>query len=253
MKLLTLTLALILGAQGAWAQTKAARHQQKSSSARAKNINMNEFDSLGSNQDIIEKAQALQPNNSMRIVQKREVDRNWRLELGPSIGMLNGGDAYVSTYSWGAQLDLHITPRWSIGARYASYKNDLTAEGRRAYDGVRANNLAVRPDISYPQDSEMAILSWYPIYGKVSWFESAVSQFDLYFLGGGGQIKTKDEFSGSSTTGGIYTVGAGMGVWWNSWFTSRLEVRYQSYKDKVYTGERNADGFIGQIGIGFML
>jgi hypothetical protein len=44
-----------------------------------------------------------------------------------------------------------------------------------------------------------------------------------------------------------------MGLWWNSWLSTRLEVRYQAYKDHVYTGDRNINGVVGQIGIGFML
>jgi len=247
MKFLTLTLIIALSANVAWAKGKKSRSSNKT-------INMSQqFDGLAGNEAIIEKAQALQPTNTMRIVQKREVDRSWRLELSPTFGMVDSGDSYVATSSWGAGLDLHITPRWSIGARYSNYRNEFTKEGRELFDKAAAtqangnNPNFTRPDVDFPDQSVLAVVSWYPIYGKVSWFESAVSQFDFYFLAGAGTMKT------SKISSPMYTGGAGVGVWWNSWFTSRAEVRYQSYKDFVYTGERSIDGFIGQIGIGFML
>jgi outer membrane beta-barrel protein len=205
-----------------------------------------QFDNLGSNEDIIEKARALQPSNSMRIVQKREVDRNWRGELGLNYGYVGGGDTYIDTRSWGAAADLHITPNWSVGLRYTDHKNEYTSEGKRVYANMLKTSGTV-PDVDYQESSIMGVLNWYPIYGKVSWLQSVVSQFDFYVLAGGGQTKL------SQTTSPIYTGGAGMGLWWNNYISSRIEVRYENYKDHVYTGDRNVNAFVAQFGIGFML
>ncbi|MBY0385457.1 outer membrane beta-barrel domain-containing protein, partial [bacterium] len=105
----------------------------------------------------------------------------------------------------------------------------------------------VVPAIDFPLRSYMAVVNWYPVYGKVSWFESAVSQFDFYLTAGGGQVQLN---SGNSP---IFTGGIGMGMWVNSWLTSRVEVRYQNYQDRVFTGERNIDAVVMQFGLGFML
>ncbi|MEO0337240.1 MAG: hypothetical protein AAF202_12660, partial [Pseudomonadota bacterium] len=37
---------------------------------------------LGGNKELIQKARSIDPNNKVRIVQNRLVDRRWRLELG---------------------------------------------------------------------------------------------------------------------------------------------------------------------------
>jgi outer membrane beta-barrel protein len=218
-----------------------------------KSVNVDQqLDSLGSNDEIIKKAKALQPNNSMRIVQKREVDRNLRPELGVSYGFVNGGDSYLETRQLGINFDFHLTPRWSLGLRYTDNRNGLTSEGQRVFDVASAKQAQgqtdyVVPAVDFPLQSYMAVVNWYPIYGKVSWFESAVSQFDFYITAGGGQVELN---SGNSP---IFTGGIGMGMWVNSWLTSRVEVRYQNYQDRVFTGERNIDAVVMQFGIGFML
>lgn len=248
-QLLILILIAFVAAPSAFAKSKK-RHR---STKRSKTINMErQFDRLGTNEDIIDKAQALQPNNKMRIVQKREVDRTWRTELGLNYGFVNGGDSYLESRNWGASLDLHINPRWSLGVRYIDNKHALTSEGERVYNDSLAKYQAGNPNyefpaVDFPETTLMGVINWYPIYGKVSWFESSVSQFDFYLLAGGGQINLA---SGSST---ILTGGAGMGIWWNSWITSRLEVAYQNYKDRVYTGERTVNAVVLQFGLGLML
>lgn len=232
----------IMTSSAAWAGGKNKK--------AAKDINMSQsFDNLGSNEEIIAKARALQPSNSMRIVQKREVDRFWRPEIGGAFGLQNGGDSYVNTSAWGANLDLHITPRWSVGLRYVDNKNELTKEGERARADFDSGKTSVAPAIDFPLRSYMAVLNWYPMYGKISWLEYGVSQFDFYFIGGGGQVEL---VSGNKNP--IYTGGAGMGLWWSKHFTTRVEFRYQNYKDEpLPNNERNVNSYIVNLGIGFMI
>ncbi len=244
--------ALILTSVNVHAKTKKYRKSSAgstSSQSSNKTINMDsQFNSLGSNEAIMEKARALQPNNSMKIVQKRAVDRDLRLELGLNYGYVAGGDTYVQTQNLGAQMDFHINPRWSIGARYIDNRNELNSEAERMYEFAKNNpGLAVAPSVDYPLQTYLGIINFYPIYGKVSWFESAVSQFDVYLLAGGGQIKL------DSGTSPIYTGGVGVGMWWTNRFSSRIEARYQQYRDRIVTGERSIDSMVFQVGIGFML
>lgn len=248
MKKWIVLIALVFVSGPAFAKAKKSK-----AAPQNKTINMeSQLDSLGSNQDIIDKARALQPNNSMKIVQKRAVDRDLRLELGLNYGYVAGGDTYIQTQNLGASLDFHITPRWSIGARYIDNRNDLTSEGKRVFDIAAAKQAAgdtsfVVPAVDFPLETYMAVVNFYPIYGKVSWFESSVSQFDLYLLAGGGQVKL------TSGTAPIYTGGVGVGMWWTNRFSTRVEARYQNYKDQVLSGERNINSMVMQIGLGFML
>src|SRR3989338_4994183 len=83
------------------------------------------MDALGANKDLMRKAKAIDPHNRIRVVQNREVDRYWRLEFGVNYGMAAGGDPYVNTDVLGGQIDFHLTPRWSLGARYYNANNKL--------------------------------------------------------------------------------------------------------------------------------
>lgn len=254
MKTLVLILTICFLALPSMAKSKRTK------STKSVNVDQ-QLDSLGSNDEIIKKAKALQPNNSMRIVQKREVDRNLRPEIGIGYGLVNGGDTYLNTAQWNVNFDFHINPRWSLGLRYSDQRNELTNEGQRIFDVASAKQAAgqtdyVVPQIAFPVRSYMAMINWYPVYGKVSWFESAVSQFDFYLTAGGGQVEFEFPTVGNSLTRGtspIFTGGIGMGLWVNSWLTTRAEARYQNYQDEVSTGKRNIDAFIFQLGIGFML
>ncbi len=185
------------------------------------------------------------------MVQNRSVDRDWRLELGVNYGAVAGGDPYVNTNNLGAQLDLHMTPHWSIGARYYSSGNALSSEGERVFREAQAARAGgvdqARPDIDYVSDTYLGVLNWYPIYGKLNLFDLSIAQFDIYFLGGGGQVKLS---SGMAPT---WTAGGGVGFWLSQHFATHFEVRYQTYEDQMASGSRKLDLTILSATLGFLL
>lgn len=254
----TLTVAIALTASThSFAQTSRsaakAKASVKSQSQTAKRVDVEkDLDTLGGNDALLEKATALDPENRSRIVQKRIVDRDLRLELGVNYGGVAGGDPYLKTQNIGGAVDFHINPRWSFGLRYLDYGNDLTSEGARMLTDARARydqggRTYVIPDIDYPIQSAMAVVDFYPIYGKTNLLDMAIAQFDMYLLAGGGQIQL------SSGWTSIYTAGAGIGFWIGQHMTIRTELRYQNYKDQIITGPRTINGIVGTAGIGFML
>lgn len=212
----------------------------------------NKFNSLGANDEIIERAKALDPENRVRVVQNRAVDRTLRFEIGGNFGMVAGGDPYVNTQNFGAHLDFHINPRWSLGARYYKSNNSLTSEGQRRYDEAQATynetgQFRNVPDIDYAEHTYLGVINWYPIYGKFNLFDMGVVQFDFYALAGAGQVQLS---SGSTPT---YTAGTGVGLWFSKHISSRIEARWQTYQDEVYTGSRNLNIFVGTVGLGILL
>ncbi len=215
-----------------------------------------EMDALGANRDLLKKARAIDPQNRIRVVQNREVDRYYRFEMGINYGMTMGGDPYVNTSLLGGQVDFHFTPRWSIGARYYSSSNSLNAEGKRVFDDAEArrragDNTFRRPGVDYAENEWLGVINWYPIYGKINLFDISVTQFDVYFLGGAGQINL------SSGIAPLYTAGGGFGIWWNQHFSTRLEARWQNYSDKIFDGEtfnsRNINQTLLTATMGFLL
>ena len=212
-----------------------------------------ELESLGSNQNVRERAAKLESRSRVGIVQNRTVDRNWRLEVGTLYGPATMGDTYLNTQMLGGEAHLHVTPKFSLGVRYSKMFNSLTAEGEarfaEAERQVAANPHigADIPDIDHPEDSVMGLANWYMFYGKMNFFDLKTIQFDIYSLAGYGQMTLA---SGTTPT---WTAGAGIGFWLAQHLTSRVELRYQNYQDQVYTGSRDLHLFIATFGIGILL
>lgn len=214
------------------------------------NVSKN-LENLGSNDEVVRRANRVSPRSRVGIVQNRTVKRDWRLEIGANYGPMAYGDSYLSTQNVGGQVDLHITPKFSLGVRYAKAFNSLTPEGKSQYD--RAQDLKRRgldysfSAVDYPEESLMGVFNWYMFYGKINFFDVSVVQFDIYSLGGYGQIKLE---SGPTET---WTAGGGIGFWLTQHITSRFELRYQSYSDQFYSGKRDLNLIVANMGIGVLL
>lgn len=251
-KALTLSTLLLVSLSAAAAPKTVKKAAPAPQPQQAKQIDFNkDVDGLGGNDALLEMAEKLNPESKSRIVQERIVDRHNRLEVGINYGGVMGGTTYLQTQNVGATLDFHFTPRWSIGARYYNYENKLTPEGQRAFDEARANyaagNRATIVDIDTPLNSKIAVINWYPVYGKINFFDKAIAQFDFYLLAGGGQIELE---SGST---GLATAGLGFGLWMTKHVSARAEIRYQAYKDQIVTGERDISSAAATVGLGWVL
>jgi outer membrane immunogenic protein len=211
------------------------------------NSMLKDLDSLGSNKGIAERAKAIDSRNRVRVVQNRIVDRTLRLEMAMSYDTAAGGDSYVRSNNLGAMADFHIIPRLSVGARYYDTRNELTAEGERQMKNHAANPTVYRqPDIDYASSTTLGVISFYPLYGKLNFFDMGVTQFDVYMMAGYGEIKLA---SGAAPT---WAAGGGVGIWWSQHITTRLEGRYQAYEDKLLDGtarDQNITAFSFALGV----
>ncbi len=214
-----------------------------------------EFDSLGGNQIILDKARELNPDTKVEVVQDRIVPRKNRFEFAPEFsGTMGGDDTYTKSQSVGMNINYHINHRWSIGAKYNHTFNKLTAEGDAMVDAAVADRLAnprnptkPLPDIDHQKSESLVVLNWYPIYGKMNLFEKSIAQFDVYGLLGAGQVELK---SGTKPT---YTVGGGIGFWMSPQISTRMELRYQKYNVEYITGPKNLDLAIASVQVGWLL
>lgn len=212
---------------------------------------MKDFDSLGGNDVLLERARILSPDTEIRVVQDRIVPRHSRHEFNIGYSNFIGGDAYLNTQTLGFDYHFHVTPRWSFSGRYFSAFNGLSTEGDSLINGTIKDRLKpeeqIIPDLDAPQSGYMATVNWYPFYGKLNMFDFGIVHFDAYFLGGYGQIKLQ---SGDK---GTYAVGAGLGFWISQHLTSRLEIRYQSYEAQRFTGVQDMGVTIATFSMGYML
>jgi len=213
-----------------------------------------DFDSLGGNKVLMERAKALEPEMQVEVVQQRTVSRRNRIEIAPEFSGTFGGDVYNRTKNLGLNLQYHFTPRWSVGLKHNQAFNTLTTEGEnmmnqaiQEYEKHPSKPTTAFPQIDYPKAETLALVNWYPIYGKMNLLDKGISHFDLYVIGGYGQVQLS---SGVTST---YTGGGGIGFWFNQNFTSRLEMRYQNYKAKYLTGDKSMDLAIASVQMGWML
>ncbi len=234
---------------------KSVASKQSASQSSSANASIEQdLDSLADDSALIERARAMDPKNRVQIVQRRAVDRNIRLEVGGNYGYIGGGDSYLTSQNLGAYLDFHINPNWSLGFRYNNFINNLTSEASSVYSTAQqqqqTHGSGVQvPGIDSPENSEIATLCWYPVYGKMNFFNSWVPHFDLYTLIGYGKTQTMSGMNSDTLAGGI-----GIAVWLSQHFTSHLEVRYQSYQDSPFQdATRRENLVIGQISLGILL
>lgn len=214
-----------------------------------------EFDELGGNKIILEKAKELNPDTNIEIVQDRMVSRKRRFEISPEFsGSMGGDDTYVRTQSVGMNVNFHINHRWSLGVKYNHSFNKLTAEGEALVDAAYndwlnnpANPTAIIPQVDHQKSESLVLLNWYPVYGKMNWFDSKITQFDLYGIVGAGNITLK---TGTKPT---YTYGGGFGVWMNPRVSTRFEIRFQKYDVEYTTGPKSLDIAIASAQIGWLL
>lgn len=218
-----------------------------------KNI-IEDFDNLGGNAILLEKAKALNPEVESTIVQNRMVERRKRFEVAPEAVASFGGDTYSRTHGVGFNVGYHINPRWSLGVKYYSLYNRLTAEGEAMVDRAWAEYQknpkepgVEFPEMDYPRSETMALAYWYPVYGKLNLLDKKIAQFDAYLMGGIGSVILK---SGATQT---RTAGGGVGFWLSPKVSARVEVRYENYKAQYYTGEKNLDLAIGSLQMGWLL
>ncbi len=207
---------------------------------------MKDFDSLGGNDVLLEKTQALQGKSTTYVVQNRIVNRRGRVELSPEYSNVLGGDPYTATSQWGLNAHLHLNPRWSVGVKYSHMVNSLKAEGENLISDTSILGRAYIPDIDYPISQTMALVNWYPIYGKMNILDAGISHFDVYLVLGNGQIELK---SGRTST---WTGGAGVGLWISQHLATRLELRYQSYEAQNYQGKQKMDLTVASVQTGYL-
>jgi outer membrane beta-barrel protein len=203
---------------------------------------LKDFDSLGGNDVLMDRAKALQPEKNVSIVQNRIVDQKWRNEFSAGYTNVVGGDSYLQTQMLSLDYHLHINPYWTVGVGYFSAFNQLSSEGRFLIDQQK-----LVPDIDQPDTGYEVLGNFAPIYGKLNMFNMGIVQFDVYALGSYGKIKLK---SGETST---YTYGAGFGLWLSQYLTTRFEIKQRYYQAQRFGGATDINTTTVGLSFGYML
>jgi hypothetical protein len=107
----TLAASVLMAAAPAFAADSA----QGSSATASKNSGlMKDFDTLGGNDVLLDKARQLNPDQRISVVQDRIVQRRNRFEIAPEFASVLGGDPYNHTNGFAFNAYFHINPHWLL-------------------------------------------------------------------------------------------------------------------------------------------
>jgi outer membrane beta-barrel protein len=159
---------------------------------------------------------------------------------------INGGnnftaDSHLVTTSWGGAYRYHINPKWSVGARYTKYNNELSDSGKWLFDSA-----ALLPDNDYAESSQDIFVSYNTTYGKLRIGKNRVTYFDQYVSLGYGTI---DLASGQQQ---MLVGDIGLAFWLGKSFSSRVGVRNEIYTQEQTSRTRDVHNAIGYISFGYL-
>lgn len=212
---------------------------------------LKDFDTLGGNDVLLDKARELNPDARISVVQNRVVNLRSRVEVAPEFVSVFGGDPYNHTNGFALNGYYHFTPHIAIGAKYEYDTNSIRPEGQALINqAVSEGNLNLVPFIDAPKSQILGFVNWAPIYGKLNFFDKGVVHFDVYATAGGGQV-TLQRSGGKGT----YTAGAGVAFWFSQHLSTRAELRYQTYDaQKNLAGDSEKMNLtVGSLQVGYLL
>lgn len=135
----------------------------------------------------------LAPFREISVIQKRFLPKTGRFQFF-------AGASLVTNQPWFLQGGLNLRLGYNfletlgIELSHSAMGNSERQVTKEAYEehGIKADVIA------YAKSFSGVLLQWSPIYGKMSWFNSRIIPFDLYFNLGGGPVAVS---GGSNTTG----------------------------------------------------
>lgn len=150
-------------------------------------------------------------------------------------------DSHLETTMSGATMRYHFNGKWSIGARYSEYFNQLSSAGKELF-----KNEKLLPDTDYAVKSSEGFINFNTVYGKLRLTEKTIVYFDHYISLGYGNIQLASEETQ------MYSVDTGLAFWIGNNFSSRFGLKSESYTQKKVKGSENVHNMMGYAEIGYL-
>jgi outer membrane beta-barrel protein len=174
-----------------------------------------------------------------RGVQSRLFQKAGRHELS-AMGGLYASDLLSSSYLVGGAYTFHFTEDLGLEASFG-YARAYSSLVRIVEDDTSFTALRLDTPI-YIYEGH---LLWSLAYGKLRWFSSAISRFDLYLAFGGG---VTDNQSAQGLTGSF---GLGLKLFFGEWFAVRIDIRDQLLQQELLGHSEIVNNLAATLGFSF--
>ena len=163
----------------------------------------------------------LQSFSEISVIQKRFQPKSQRFQLFFGLPMV-ANDPWFTGVGLGAHLGYHFTESWGLEVQGFS----LSTSEKEAVKDLAANNNVNTGSIITVRNYAGIEINWMPIYGKMSFLNSKIVPFDMYFSMGGGQIGLSNATSPSSTA---FHLGTGQIFAFSKWAGLRWDISWNMY------------------------
>lgn len=150
-------------------------------------------------------------------------------------------DSHLNTTMSGATYRFHLNGKWSVGARYSEYFNELSSAGQKLFEEEK-----ILPDTDYAIKSSEAFINFNTIYGKLRFTKDTIVYFDQYISLGYGNIQLAKEETQ------MYSVDLGFAFWLGKHMSTRVGVKNESYTQNKIKGPQNVHNAMGYLEFGYL-
>jgi outer membrane beta-barrel protein len=158
----------------------------------------------------------LAPFSEISVLQKRYLPKTNRFQAFAGLGLITN-DAFFNTLGGSLKLGYFFTEAMGIEGSFTSLTTSEAKSTKelKEIQGVTTENLV------YPKSYMGLDFMWVPIYGKLTYFNRRIINFDMYFTGGMGTTAIQNNLSVSTFhigTGQIFALNKAFSLRWDfSW------------------------------------
>lgn len=153
------------------------------------------------------------PFSDIAVIQRRYLPKTSRFEFFPSVGAMVNNPFFFNSMI-GLRLGYNLTEKWGIEANFGY----IMPARQRITKDLESDKQIFTSSFIIPEMFFGADLRWSPIYGKMSFFNSSIVPFDMYFSAGGGITTTNQDTSPMTIhlgTGQIFALSKGVAARWD--------------------------------------
>lgn len=177
------------------------------------NVSTTEVEEVNSQVKEFKDLGRLAPFREVSVIQKRFLPKTGRFQLF-------AGGSLITNQPWFLQGGLNLRLGYNfIETLGIELSHSMLGNSERQVTKDAFEEHGIRADvIAYAKNYSGLLLQWSPIYGKMSWFNSRIIPFDLYFNLGGGPVSIS---TGDSTTafqagtGQVFAISKAMAFRWD--------------------------------------